>query len=287
MSAVANDVLGEDAAEAIAELCQLALGADSPEGADLHQALFATANANDAPAVVRGDPELGVVATVRRGGAGFIRLLAVHPARRRLGVGSALLAAAEADLDGCSHAVVGSDAPDYLFPGVCTRMTEMLCLMEARRYRRGDVNLNMGVDLTRLSADPGGAQLATAADAEEVRGWTQQHWPSWTDEVMRALGKDRLLIGRDSRGIAGFCAWDVNRGGWLGPIAVRPAELGGRVGVPLLMGALHRMRADGRSHAETSWISPVRFYVRNAGATISDAYIVHRRRLTPRPTETP
>lgn len=287
MSTVPTEILGEDAAGAIAELCRLSLGSDSPEPADLTQALFGTANANDAPAIVRGDPDAGVVATVRRGGSGYIRLVAVHPAHRRRGIGSALLAAAESDLEGCSHALVGSDAPDYLFPGVSTRMTEMLCLMEARRYRRGDVNLNMGVDLTALEPDPGGAVLATAADAEEMRMWTDQHWPSWTDEVMRALGKDRLLISRDARGLSGFCAWDVNRGGWLGPIAVRPSELGGRTGVPLLMGALHRMRADGRRHAEISWISPVRFYVRNAGATISDAYIVHRRRIAPRSTETP
>jgi GNAT superfamily N-acetyltransferase len=284
---MAHDVLAEDAADAIADLCQLALGPDSPEADDLHQALFDTANANDARAIVRGDPGIGVVATVRRGGAGFIRLIAVHPAHRRRGIGSALLAAAEADLSGCTHAVVGSDAPDYLFPGVCTRMTEMLCLMEARRYRRGDVNLNMGVNLTRLGPDPGGAELAAEGDAEAVRAWTDQHWASWTDEVMRALGKDRLLLSRDAQGIAGFCAWDVNRGGWLGPIAVRPTELGGRVGVPLLIGALHRMRAQGRRHAEISWISPVRFYVRNAGATISDAYIVHRRRIGPRPTDKP
>jgi GNAT superfamily N-acetyltransferase len=287
VSAAPDDVLTRDAVGAIAGLCRSALGSDSPEPADLEQALFSTANPGDAPAIVRGDPDIGVVATVQRGGAGYIRLLAVHPALRRRGIGSALLAAAEADLDGCSHAQVGADAPDYLFPGVCTRMTEMLCLMEARRYRRGDVNLNMGVDLTNLDPDPGGASLATEADTDEVRAWTQQHWASWADEVMRALAKDRLLISRDAQGVAGFCAWDVNRGGWLGPIAVRPSELGGRIGVPLLMGALHRMRADGRRHAEISWISPIRFYVRNAGATISDAYIVHRRRIAPRPTETP
>lgn len=283
---MATEILGEEAIEDIAALCRTALGADSPETADLAQALFRTPNATEAPAVVRGDPDTGVVATVRRSGDGFVRLLVVPPAARRRGVGSALLAAAEADLQGCSHVTVGADAPDYLFPGVATRMTEMLCLMEARHYRRGEVNLNMGVDLTSLGPDPGGTELATPGDAEEVRAWTQQHWPGWTDEVMRALGKDRLLISRDRQGLAGFCAWDVNRAGWLGPIAVRPSELGGRIGVPLLLGALNRMRAQGRSHAEISWISPVRFYVRNAGAAISDAYIVHRRRISPRATET-
>ena len=279
------DVLGPSDIEAIAALCRVALGPDSPEEADLDQALFATANERDAPAIVRGDPAVGVVATVRRQGQGYVRLLAVHPDHRRRGLGSVLLAAAEADLEGCSHAIVGGDAPDYLFAGVSTRLTEMLCLMEARRYRRAEVNLNMGVDLTEIEPDPGDAVLATGAVTDEVRAWTDQHWPSWTDEVMRALAKDRLVITRDGQGISGFCAWDVNRAGWLGPIAVRPGHLGSRIGVPLLLGALNRMRDEGRRHAEISWISPVRFYVRNAGATVSDAYIVHRRRIAPRPTE--
>jgi GNAT superfamily N-acetyltransferase len=285
VSGISSEVLARDAADSIARLCRVALGPDSPEGEDVQQALFATANDTDHPATVRGDPDVGVVATARRRGQGHIRLLVVHPDHRRRGFGSELLRAAESDLDGCSHAIVGADAPDYLFPGVATRMTEMLCLMEARHYQRGDVNLNMRVDLTTLPPDPGGPTLATGADADEVRAWVDQHWSWWSDEVIRALHKDRLLLSRDAEGIAGFCAWDVNRAGWLGPIAVRPSTVGGRAGVPLLLGALHRMSAGGRHHAEISWISPVRFYVRNGGATISDAYIVHRRRLAPRPTE--
>lgn len=284
------DVLGPDTASAVARLCQAALGRHSPEPADIAQGLF-DAPPGLAPPVVRGDPAVGVVASVRREDEGYIRLLAVHPDHRRAGVGTALMRAAEADLlaAGCSHATVGTDAPDYLFAGVPTELTEMFCLMEALGYQRRDANLNMGVDLTTLPADPGGTELATAAEEDEVRAWTGQHWAWWTTESLRALHKDRLLISRDAEGVIdGVCAWDVNRGGWLGPIAVKPAAMGGRVGVPLLLGALHRMRADGRTRAEISWISPVRFYARNGGARISDVFIVHRRRIAPRdaaPTE--
>ena len=281
---VATGLLDQSASGDIARLCRLALGPDSPEAEDLHQALFATANPDDPVAVVRGDPSVGVVASVMRRGEGHIRLLAVHPDRRRGGVGSALLATAEADLSGSSHVSVGADAPDYLFPGVATHLTEMLCLMEAAGYRRTETHLNMGVDLGQLPSDPGGALLATEAEADEIRRWANQHWAWWTDEVMRALTKERLLISRDAEGISGFCAWDVNRAGWLGPVAVRPSAMGARTGVPLLLGALNRMKADGRTHAEIAWISPVRFYVRTVGARISTAFIVHRRRTAPRET---
>ena len=265
--------LGPDALAGIAELCASSLGPDAPDQEELVASLFTP----ESPVVVRGDPGIGVVATAERGGQAFVRLLAVHPHHQRSGVGHALMEAAEDDLAGLGPITVGADAPDYLFPGVPSRMTGMFCLLEARGYSRAETNLNMDVDLTALPPDPGGARRARQSDRAEVDEWMQLHWPWWRAEVLHALDKDRLLVSHDEAGLAGFCAWDVNRKGWLGPIAVRPAAMGRRIGVPLLLGALHDMRAEGRTRAEVAWISPVRFYARTVGAVMGTAFIVARK----------
>src|SRR5437867_2607501 len=80
--------------------------------------------ASDQPAVVRGDPAVGVVAIVTGAVSGdphegYVRLLVVDPDHRGRGHGKALLAAAEQDLKdaGAARVTVGADAPYYLFPG--------------------------------------------------------------------------------------------------------------------------------------------------------------------------
>lgn len=265
-------VLGPEAARDVARLCRRALGANAPVAADVTASLF-----GEHPVTVRGIPDVGVVASAVRQGQGHIRLLAVDPAHRRRGVGRALLKAAEADLAGCPSITVGADPPDHLFPGVDSRLTAMQCLLEERGYALTGVHLNLDVDLRSLPPDPGTAVPARAAEADEIRRWTDTHWANWTDEVMTALAKDRLLLARDETGITGFCAWDVTRRGWLGPIAVRPDIIGGRIGVPLLIGALSRMRDAGRVRAEIGWIGPLRFYARTVGAVVGTAYLVYRK----------
>lgn len=265
--------LGPDALPRLAALCAAALGPWAPDEEELGESLFTPAN----PVIVRGDPDVGVIASAVRNDQAFIRLVAVHPDHQRRGVGHDLMRAAESDLAGHGTITVGADAPDYLFPGVPAPLTSMHCLLEARGYQRAETNLNMDVDLLDLPPVPVGSERALPSERDEISDWMDKHWSGWRAEVLRALEKDRLRISRDEHGLAGFCAWDVTRKGWLGPIAVRPDLIGGRVGVPLLLAALHDMRADGRTRAEIGWISPVRFYARNAGAVMGSAYIVARR----------
>jgi GNAT superfamily N-acetyltransferase len=272
MTRLETPVLGSDAVAAVTALCNRSLaGRLRPE--ELAGSLFAP----DEPVVLRGDPDIGVVAAVPGEPDGFIRLLVVDPAHRGEGHGHTLLTAAEADLATSAVITVGADPPYYLFPGVETSEIEMLSLLERRRYHREEANFNMEVDRDRLPPDPGGTVLATAADRDEVARWMDQHWANWTPEVLKALDHGTVLLARDDAGIAGFCAWNVNRAALLGPVASRPDLVGKGVGRPLLLGALHRMAAAGTEPIEISWVGPITPYAA-IGCRISRVFFVYRKR---------
>ena len=269
------DALDERALPAIVALCRRGLR-DAPTEGELAGALFAP----DQPAQVRGDPDVGIVASTTWGEHGFVRLLVVDPDHRGHGHGRALLDAAEADLreQGVGSVTVGADAPYYLFPGVETTELAMLCLLERRKYWRTEANFNMDVDLDTIPPDEGGASPATAGDRDEVDRWMAQHWEMWRPEVLRALDKGTLLLSRDDEGISAFCAYDVNRRGLLGPVAVRPALMGRGAGRAALVAALHRMRADGQRRIEVAWVGPVVPYAR-VGGTVGRVFFVYKKNL--------
>ncbi len=85
--------------------------------------------------------------------------------------------------------------------------------------------------------------MATAATGTRLTNGLPPHWPNWRPEVLRALDKGNLVLareeGRPDGDIAAFCAFEVNRSGFLGPVAVRPDLLGKGRGRPVLVGALH------------------------------------------------
>ncbi len=274
MTQLDTPVLGRDTLDAVVDLCNRSLSRPLVR-ADLDGALFAP----DQPTVLRGDPSVGVVAAVPGEPGGSIRLLVVDPAHRGNGYGHTLLAAAEADLASSTVITVGADAPYYLFPGVETSEIEMLSLLERHRYHREEANFNMEVDLTRLPPDPGGTALATTAEREAVARWSDEHWANWTAEVLRALDHGSLLLARDGSGITGFCAWNVNRSGLLGPIASRPDLVGKGTGRPLLLGALNRMAATARAGEpiEISWVGPIVPYAA-IGCRVSRVFFVYRKR---------
>jgi len=257
---------------AIARLCETGM-VGAPTEDDLRASLFTPGW----PVTVRGDPRRGVVATCVRDGGAALRLLVVDPSARGRGLGWALLDAAEADLADATTITVGADAPDYLFPGVDTAETAMLCLLERRRYARGEANLNLVVDLARLPPPEPGASVAADDDADAVDAWLATHWPMWRVEAMRCLARGRLMIARDDEGIVAFCCWDGARTGWVGPVAVRPSAIGQGRGRGVLLGALHQMRAAGRRDAEIGWVGPIVPYAATVGARIHRVFLVYRK----------
>jgi GNAT superfamily N-acetyltransferase len=270
--------LDRSALGAIAALCRAAV-LDPPSVDELERTLFAP----DQPAIVRGDPLTGVVATVEGDGGAHIRLLAVAPEHRGRGVGRGLLAAAEADARalGARSLTTGADAPYYLWPGVDTRELGLLCLLERAKYARVETNFNMDVDLTAIPDDPGGWSVADSGLREELSAWTDRYWSNWKPEMLRALDQDGLVVTHDAEGIAAVCAYDVNRAGLVGPVASRHDLLGKGAGVAPLLGALHRIRAEGRGRVEIGWVGPIVPYAR-VGATVGRVFFVYRKELTSR-----
>lgn len=265
-------VVGPDSLGDIAALCARVLpGSPSPE--ELRRTLFAP----DQPAVVRFAPGAGVVASVREGDDGFVRLLLLDPALRGRGLGHELLGAAEGDLEDTKVITVGADAPYFLFPGVPVTETSLCCLLERHHYVREGTNFDVDIGLSSLPPDPGLASVPQPEDRPALDRWMARHWPNWRLEVLRAFDQGSLLVRRDEDDFVAFCAFDVNQAGTLGPIASRPDLVGKGVGEPLLVGALHHLRAMGRSSVEVQWVGPLVPYAR-LGGRVGRLFFVYRRR---------
>ena len=268
-------LLGRDALSAIAALCERAV-AHPPTIDELDATLFTP----EQPAVVRGDPSVGVVATATCDDGAHVRLLAVDPTARGQGHGHALAEAAERDARDAGHRTIltGADAPYFLWPGIPATEVGLVCLFEHRHYSRHEINFDMRVPLDSIPEDPGGHALATEADRDELDEWTATHWLNWRAETLRALDKGNLVIVRGVDGIQAICAFEVNRVGFLGPVAARPDLMGKGRARPALLGALHELRRRGRTHTDVCWVGPVIPYA-EVGGRVSNVYFVYRRDL--------
>ena len=137
----------------------------------------------------------------------------------------------------------------------------------------------MTIDLAMITKDSDGHMLAAPADRDEIATFMTKHWLNWKPEVLRALDKGNLVIARDNEGVSAFCAFEVNRAGFLGPVAARPDLIGSGAGASALVGALHELRARGRSSIEVTWVGPIVPYAR-LGGRVSSVYFVYRKALS-------
>ena len=257
-------------ADALAALCARAL-TDPPTADELARALLV-----DPTVRVLGDPGVGVIACALDGEIGSIRLIAVDRPARRRGIGRALLHEAETHLRtaGATSFRVGGDAPRYLWPGVDVTDLGLLALLEAAGYVRGEVALNLEVPLSTLPPAPD--EPPALVPTAEVVAWCRTHWSHWEVEFVAAAERGGLTAALDDRGIAGLCARDVLRDGWIGPVASRPDLVGRGAGRAPLLHALHALRAAGRTRAEIGWAGPLRPYLA-VGARPGRTFVVLRK----------
>jgi GNAT superfamily N-acetyltransferase len=243
-----------------------------------------------------GDALIGVAAVADN----RIRVLAVAPAARRRGAGSALLAACEAAArDAGQTALRTLDQPgNYRAPGIDERNAGTIAWLERRGWRRLDEpRLDVLIDVRgnpRVSA----ARAAELAAAAAGRGYQirrarpdEQALPdavaaefggAWPFELARALGHEPpgVHVATSGGTYCAFAAHDGNnRGlGWFGPTGTWPAHRGRGLGEALLLACLVDVAVH-HAQCEVAWIGPRPFYDRVAGIAADRRFIVLTRAL--------
>lgn len=231
----------------------------------------------DTPGVVLGTEggDAAVAATTFEADGvmiGSIRLVVVHPDRQRRGVGRALVEAAESWMAerGALLAGLGSERPQYLFPGVDFTNVAGLCLADDCGYEPADASFNMSLPTGLRAPVPAGVDLrrvVTDADAAAVLAMVGEHWPGFADEVAPGIEAGGVLGAFVGERAVGFCAHSVSRLGWIGPLGTDPDFAGGGIGSALTAAACTDLMVAGLRHAEVCQVGPVRFYASLGGVT--------------------
>lgn len=219
----------------------------------------------------------------------YIKLIATHPDSARQGYATALLNSLHERFREASAAEVrvGESAPNYLTPGVDLQYAPALRLFKKNGYELAGKSCNMTVDLgrwrqTRPLTNTHAVRRATPTDARAVKDFLVQHWPSWWDEVQRALDNcpATLFVAQQGEEIVGFAAHSANNAesGWFGPMGTAPECRGQGLGAALLDSCLADM-ANKFATAIIPWVGPVDFYANHAGAEISREFHRFRKHL--------
>jgi mycothiol synthase len=228
-----------------------------------------------------------------------IRLLAVDPKYRRIGVGAALLTTCENYAKQAGHPRIWAlgQAGNYLAPGIDSRDQVTVAWLRKRGWNElSDIRTNLLVSV-RDNPLVTAARVATLAAESAARGYTirraradetelvtaiaSEFGGAWPFEVERALqwssgglvGGVHVAVRRGE--YCAFAAHDGNNAGlgWFGPAGTWPAHRGQRLGEAVLIACLLDVAQD-HDVCEIAWIGPEPFYQKSCG-------IIGRRSFVP------
>ena len=227
--------------------------------------------------------------------SGFIKMLAVEPAKRRQGIGRSILKQLEAELIGRGVTSIRflESAPNYLTPGIDVRYSNGIEFAENLGYERVGEAHNLVVDLrervfsppTHAASSETDVRRATPDDAESARDFLNENfWPGWAGEVMAALDNlpPTLYLAFRGQKLVGFAAYDANNKntGWFGPMGVEGSERQTGIGGVLLLRCLCDIQAQGHEMAIIPWVDAIPFYTKTAAAKVSRRFARYEKKVT-------
>ncbi|HEX8169799.1 MAG TPA: GNAT family N-acetyltransferase [Thermoanaerobaculia bacterium] len=229
--------------------------------------------------VVRVMEERGHVAAASVTCGRWLRILVVDRELRRRGLGSALLADAEAR----GARIVATEPGNYFTPGVVDTDGASLAFFDRRGYARTAETDNLEVFLGAFSIE--GVRRAEAAEEERVLDYIEREFGKmWRFEASHAFAgpEPRAFIGESDGAIAGFAVYEANnRGlGFFGPTGVSPAQRGRGVGGRLLRAALAELHRLGHAKAVIPWTAALGYYAKWCGAKPAHHFVAFARPQT-------
>jgi mycothiol synthase len=219
-----------------------------------------------------------VVRTTAQRRTAHLLLMAVEPAAQGRGLGRRLLSAAEDwafNTMGATEVQAGGWRPFGLWPGVDVRWTRSLCLFEAAGYDGRKAALTLSCPSTHRAAPPEGVTVRRALEDREATAaltWSERHLPGRGLQIGRALDHGSCLAAWTDEGIAGLVCHSINRVGWIGPLAVGADQRRRGIGRALLGAACADLRAAGLPDVQIATATPVEFFARSAGASVSRVF---------------
>jgi predicted N-acetyltransferase YhbS len=225
---------------------------------------------------------VGFCAYVNRRGRAALHFLAVEPATRRRGVGSALHSAMLVAVQdsGVSTIALGGSPGPCLWPGLPDDLDDSPCdFLAARGWEFDGACYDLTGELADCpAADVAGYsmlsyRLADKQDRQALSTFERQHFPSWADyfalarpeRVLLALEADTivgsLLIGDSD----GPLLWRELLGplcGTIGCVGVAAAHEGQGIGSGLVSAATAELRAAGATSCYLAWVYRTNFYGR-------------------------
>ncbi len=248
----------------------------------------------------------GIQRTLGNDPHGCIKMVAVDPDHRGVGIASCLLDRIETELARRQVEIRALfSRPNYFLPGIDPRYTPAVSFFLSRRYERTGDGFNMTVDLSagspmgflmrRFQEDgennPDNVRIIRPGLHEEdrIRRWLDGTGVSfsWHYQALHAFHlqsrhsskRSGLLIAETESEWIGFAAYDAVLPGWFGPEWVRTDYRGRGIGKSLLFAALKAMVDDGYDQAEIGLVEPLPFYAKAAGATVSRTWWFFRKRF--------
>lgn len=210
----------------------------------------------------------------------WLRLLAVARDRRREGIGTALIA----DADARGAEILAAEPGNYFTPGVPMADEVSRAFCHARGYIETRWTWNLDVSLEGIDA-PADLVRPSHDDADRVLAFVEREFGRiWRFEAAKAFDRDlpTMFVAETEGSITGFAVHDVNnRGlGFFGPTGVAKAMRGHGIGCRLLLASLADLRRLGYSRAVIPWTDAIEFYRKCSGAEPAHRFIAFAK---PRP----